>query len=348
MVLYTIIAASCISFMSAFCIIPFLRALAFKAGVLDIPNGALKQHESPTPYLGGVAVFFGCALSLFFFSPANSFPPFFFIGLLFLLLLGLIDDLYAISPAKKFLGQSLACFCFIKAGLSFNKEIFIDFLPSFLHSQRIIGVLSTFFSSWWMLSVINAFNLVDVMDGLTTTIALVASLSFIAIALVNAHYLLVLWLSCLCGALLAFFWYNKPRASMYLGDAGSLFIGGCLATVPFFLKWGSSSRGIVLIPLLVLMIPLVELCSLMIIRSYKGIPVYHGSPHHFICYLKARRWSVGKIIALVGFVGGCFGVSAFFIASDNVALLPSAFLLVFLVIIWVFTIFYGYKKTSFF
>src|SRR3989338_8864859 len=112
MILYTIIAAACLSCTFTFCLIPLLRYIAFKTGTLDIPNGELKKHEEPTPYLGGVGVFLGCMVSAFYFLPSGIASPFFFLGLSFLMLVGLIDDIYAITPFKKFLGQCVACFCF--------------------------------------------------------------------------------------------------------------------------------------------------------------------------------------------------------------------------------------------
>ncbi len=349
MTLYTVIAASSLSFVVTFYLIPFLRSIAFKTGTLDIPNGVLKKHEQPTPYLGGVGVFLGCMVSVFYFLPQGIFPLFFFLGLSCLLLVGLVDDIYAITPLKKFLGQTIACFCFLKAGLYFNKEVFLYLLPSALQMPRFIAVLNTFFSSWWMLTVINAFNLVDVMDGLSTIIAYAASLSFIGIACLTKNYGMAVWLGALFGSLGAFFHYNKPpRALIYLGDAGSLFIGGSLATAPFFLEWGSSTRGTMFVPLFILMVPLVELCSLIFIRTYKGILFYHGSPHHFICYLKARGWSVYRIIGFSGVVGSCCGGVAFLITCRDVALPTTLFLFALLVFLWLRMVFYGYKKSSFF
>lgn len=341
----SMIKASCVSFGITFCLVPLLRALAFKTNILDVPNGVLKKHALSTPYLGGVAVFFGVmGASYWYFFTA---PLFFYIGLILLLILGLVDDIYAISPGKKFLGQVLACFCFLKAGLLFNQQLFYDLLPVFLHVPHLLIFLNGVLSSWWILTVINAFNLVDVMDGLTSVIAFFSSVGFIGFALFFNNAGISVWMSILAGSLVAFFWYNKPRASIYLGDAGSLFIGGCLATVPFFLGWGASTSGDLLVPLMLLFIPLFELSSLIIIRISKNLPVYYGSPHHFICYLKMRGYSVKQILCLVGMVGLFINGTALFVAFENIAPLLAIGISALFIILSVYFVFFA-KKISFF
>ena len=207
-------------------------------------------------------------------------------GITLLLIVGLIDDLMVLKPLHKFLGQFIAVFCFLKAGFHLKINLFSNWWNICL-------------SAFWMLSVINAFNLVDVMDGLASTLAIGAALSFLFIALVSHAFSVALLLCAFLGSVLAFLWYNKPVAKIYLGDAGSLFIGGLLANIPFLLDWGTYSEYGYLAPIVIVAIPGLEVTTLIIIRTYKGIPFFQGSPHHFSMYLKRRGWSIPLILAYV-------------------------------------------------
>jgi len=273
-----------LSFLFTVYIIPILRVLAFRFNILDLPDGAIKNHKKPTPYLGGVAVYFGFITALAVTFPFENKMFLFLVGSTLLLFIGLIDDLIAMSPHQKFFGQMITTFCFLKAGFYLKQHFF---------ASNFWNVPISFF---WILIVINAFNLVDVMDGLAVTLAGCATITFIVIAIILGNYSLSILLSAFLGALIGFFLYNKPEAKIYLGDAGALFVGGFLATVPFLFDWGTYNFYGYLTPIIVLAIPLLEVGTLIIVRFYKGIPFYRGSPDHFSIYLQKKGWSKYKIL----------------------------------------------------
>lgn len=273
-----------ISFLITFYLVPLVMSFAIRLKVLDVPDGKIKNHARATPYLGGVAVYIGFLTSLALVYPFENQILQFILGATLLLFVGLIDDLLCIKPYQKFFGQSVAALCFLKAGFHL-KELF------FLSNYWTIPI-----SFFWILSVVNAFNLVDVMDGLATILAISATTSFIMIALLFDYCNIILLLGPFLGALMAFFYYNKPTAQIYLGDAGSLFIGGLMATIPFVFNWSVYNGYGFLTPVVILAIPLLEVTLLIIIRTYKGIPFYQGSPHHFCLYLKRNGWSTSEIL----------------------------------------------------
>lgn len=322
-----------ISFLLTFYLVPVLAAFAIRLRVLDIPDGKIKKHEKATPYLGGIAVYIGFLISLGLVFPVENQILLFIVGATVLLFVGLIDDLLCLKPYQKFFGQSIAALCFLKAGF-YLKELF------FLSNYWNIPI-----SFLWIISIINAFNLVDVMDGLATTIAMAASLSFIVIAFGFGHYNLILLLGSFFGALLAFFWYNKPSATIYLGDAGSLFIGGFLATIPFLFKWGLYNRYGFLSPVIILTLPLLEVGCLIIIRSYKRIPFYQGSPDHFSSYLKMNGWTVWEILSYTATISSILMVVAYAFAFNymNIFQLMGIALLFFM--IWVLMLCYKRKSS---
>ncbi len=281
------------AFLTTFFLIPLLSAFAVKFNIVDVPDGTIKRHKSPTPYLGGVAVYLGLLAPLWLLMPFNrSFLLVLYLSLF--LFLGLIDDIYILKPFQKFIGQIV-----ITAGLLF-------FFPSlFQFSPLVLGIIG-----FWIVSIVNAFNLVDVMDGLASTIALFSASTFFVISLYCHNQEVSFLLISFIAALLAYLYYNLPPACIYLGDAGSLFLGSFLAVIPFFLLTELSRSFFYTIPFIILGIPLLELVFLILIRYKKGISFYKGSPDHFSCYLKNKGWSVGAILAYISFLSLVIGLSS--------------------------------------
>lgn len=319
--------AVAISFLITFYLIPILHVLALKLGVVDVPDGRIKCHSRVTPYLGGVGIFAGFICSLSLVLPFDNHYSLFFIGLTLLVCLGLIDDLVVLNPLQKFLGQCIAALAFLKAGLYLKERFF---------QHMLFAIPLSFF---WMLSIINAFNLIDIMDGLATTVAIMAAVSFMIIAAFYQQGAVLILCSSLVGALIAFFWYNKPVAKMYMGDTGALFLGGFMAAAPFLFEWGKYNKFGFLIPPVVLAIPLLELASLVAIRCYKKIPFYQGSPDHFALYLKRKGWPVWQILWFTGTMGlFLMGISVGF-AVNLISIQGATILFLLLIIGWLATVF---------
>lgn len=273
------------SFVCVLALVPFLIKLAHTFKIVDSPDGKLKIHHSVTPYLGGLGIWVGWLISVILNVGFDSRVFVFLVSISLLMLLGLIDDIFSIKPLSKLMCQ-LACLTLL--------IVFNFFPPSFLFGY----FTSLFLSIFWILSIINSFNLIDVMDGLTSTVAILASLTFFLVAVMCGNYNLSLVIAAFMGAVLGFFKYNFPPAKIYLGDSGSLMIGGFFALIPFLIKW---DNGVIVLiqSTVILFIPVAEILSLVAIRSYKGIPFYNGSPHHFSHYLKRKDLSVKQILLYV-------------------------------------------------
>ena len=275
-----------LSFLFTLYLVPLFIHIARKFNIMDYPNGTIKKHKDPTPYLGGAAVYLGFLMALGLVFPFDNQFFLFLIGSSLLFYVGLIDDLMVLRPGQKFIGQFIAVLCFLKAGFFLKAHFFSNFWNIPL-------------SALWMLALINAFNLIDIMDGLATTVALWSGLGFLLIALIAQEYVVALLLSAFIGALIAFLRFNMPPARIYLGDAGSLFIGGFLGTIPFLFNWGTFNWYGFLIPIILLAIPLLEIVGLILVRTYKKIPFYCASPDHFAIYLKNKGLSPLQILLFV-------------------------------------------------
>ena len=276
---------------------PVMRKAALQLGIVDKPDGALKKHEHVTPYLGGLAVFISFLLTVGVLTNFEQET----LGLLLsgsiVVLVGLIDDFGALTPLQKLLGQTLAALVLIKSGT----YIKLEFLP------LAVSIPLTVF---WILAVSNAVNIIDIMDGLASGVAGISAL-VIAIANHMAGRDSVAFLSIvLAGACLGFLRHNFAPAKIYLGDAGSLFLGFMLSALSMNAGYTRVNLLAVISPVLILGVPLFDLAFVMYIRWRKGIPVMKGSPDHFALRLRRCRLSVRETAVMTYIVTALLGGSA--------------------------------------
>jgi len=291
------LAGFVVSFVFALLWTPILRQAALQLGIVDKPDGKLKQHENAIPYLGGIAVFAAYLLAI---GVLTDFEDRETLGLLLsgciALLVGLIDDFGAMTPKQKMLGQVLAALVLIKSG-TFIK---LTFLPIYIAIP--LTVL-------WIVAVTNAFNIIDIMDGLASGVAAVAAVSIAAANHLAGRDSQAFLAAVLAGAAIGFLRHNFYPAKIFLGDAGSMFIGFMLAALSMNAGYTRVNLLAVISPILILGIPLFDLFLVMLIRWRKGIPMTKGSPDHFAlrlrrCNLSVRETAVTTYVVgiLLGFV----------------------------------------------
>ncbi|HPC81794.1 MAG TPA: MraY family glycosyltransferase [Thermoanaerobaculaceae bacterium] len=255
---------------------PVARQAALRFGIVDRPDGRLKTHEAPVPYLGGVAVFLAFLMALGLVLPFNSL----LLGLLLAgtltLLVGLIDDFGVLTPLAKVAGQGVAIFVLLRSGA----VIELTEVPSELRWPL---------AAAWLLAVCNAFNLLDIMDGLAAGVGAIAALALGLVALAGGELPEAAAAFALAGALAGFLVFNFNPARIYLGDAGSLATGITLGALALALHWTERSPAGFLAPLAILAVPLADTVYVTVLRARAGRPFWHGSPDHFPLRLR-RAW----------------------------------------------------------
>lgn len=276
---------------------PRLREAAIRFGIVDAPDGRLKTHREPVPYLGGLAIYLAFLLSV---SLTFSFGPE-VLGILLagaiVVILGLLDDLGQLGPWTKLAGQGVAVLVLLKSGI-FIKLTFVP-VPVALA----VSVL-------WLLAVTNAFNLIDIMDGLSAGTAAVAAAVLLVVADMNGGRLSATLLAALCGACLGFLRYNFQPARIYMGDTGSLFIGMSLAALATDNAYTERSVLGALAPALILGVPLFDMLFVMYVRWRRGLPVMLGSPDHVALRLRKWRLSTRQTVAVSYVVTAVLGAAA--------------------------------------
>ena len=206
-----------------------------------------------------------------------------FLGALGILLVGWLDDKHELSPRMKFVGQFLIAALVAASGVRVT-----IFVPSLVFSYAITIL--------WILTIINAFNFMDNMNGLCAGLGAIAAFHFATLAAGDSQYLVGLIAFLTFGALLGFLPYNFPRARAFLGDAGSHLVGyllAVLAILPHFYTARHPRRWAVLIPLLILALPLLDLAWVVLLRWRIGQPFYQGDTNHLSHRLVRRgftRW----------------------------------------------------------
>jgi len=286
--------------------VPMARQAALAFNVVDRPDGRLKFQAEPVPYFGGLAVYLAFLISLALtFEFRQEVLGLVLAGTL-MVMVGLIDDFGVLKPWPKLVGQLIAVFVLIRSGI----RIEIAALPDWL------AIALTVF---WMIGVINAVNIIDVMDGLAGGVSLVACFWLFVVAVINQDMMIAVMLAALAGSLIGFLRFNFHPARIYLGDSGSLFIGLMLGALAMIGKYTAVNPVALLAPVFVLGVPIFDTLFVMYIRKLRRLPVFLGSPDHFA--LRLRRWAlpVPQVAALsyaVSFALGAVGVGMMFAQTD--------------------------------
>lgn len=323
-----------ITFLSAFVIslglTPVFRKVALRSQFLDTPTGQLKKHTAPVPYLGGLAIYFSFLLVIFgslSLAPPDDTRPIFALlaGGTVIALMGLVDDLFSLTPAMKFLFEIVAAVLLIVFGLK------LEFLPS--HPILTYGL-----TIFWVLAVTNAVNIIDIMDGLASGVAAIACLGFVLVPFLGAHSFVPFTAAVLGGSVLGFLPYNYQPARIYMGDSGALFLGFVLSAIA--MGHGYTQNNVVGLcgPLLILGVPLYDTALVMMIRFIKGRSMFRGSPDHLALRLRKIGFTVKQTVHTLWFVSFMLVLSAGFLVrqSEKRALV---FILFFFFLIMLITLF---------
>ena len=277
--------------------VPIARQAALKFGIVDAPDGRLKHQREPVPYFGGLAIYLAFLMSLAFTFEFRHDVLGIILGGTIVVMLGLIDDFGVLTPWTKLTGQLLAVFVLIKSGIRIEIAAFPEWLDL---------VLTVF----WMVGLINAFNLLDIMDGLSAGVGAVSASCLLVVALLQGDQTIAVMLVALLGSLLGFLRYNWHPARIYMGDTGAMFIGLLLGAMTMIERYPSDHPLSLLTPVFILGIPIFDTLFVMYIRDRRGLPIFWGSPDHIAIRLRHWGLSVQQIVitsyvatAVVGVIG---------------------------------------------
>lgn len=300
--------------------LPLWRALCRRIGHVDDP-GHRKIHDAPIPLAGGLAVLTGLLLPLLAIAAALHWQMLdaeaakdishglirrapqlaaILVAAIGMTFLGWLDDRYELRAAWKFGGQLL--FATLVAGAGVRVTLFV---PSEIFSYAVTVL--------WILTVTNALNFMDNMNGLCAGLGVISAALFGTLAALHAQYLVASIAFLAAGAMLGFLPFNFPRATAFLGDAGSHLIGfllAVLAILPHFHTEKHPHPAAVLSPLLVLAVPLADLAWVVLLRWRMGQPFYIGDTNHLSHRLeRAGRTRVQTVLIIWALAAGIGGLA---------------------------------------
>jgi UDP-GlcNAc:undecaprenyl-phosphate GlcNAc-1-phosphate transferase len=284
---------------------PAVRTLATRLRFLDYPSHK-KIHLTPTPLMGGIAVALAslaaaaAALALIR-CPYSARIVGFLSGGLMVVVLGLADDANGMRPRVKLAGQTAAAAVMLLSGG-------VEGLPLPLPIAIPLAL-------FWMVGLMNAFNFLDNMDGITSGLAAIATFGIFALALGNDNMYIAIAAISVAGGALGFLRYNFAPASIFLGDAGSLFlgyvVGGLSLRAVAYAGAGSSS---LLIPVLMLGYPIFDALLVTVARLRDGRRLSQGGRDHSSHRLASLGLSARQTAATIYVISGALTGAAIYLA----------------------------------
>jgi UDP-GlcNAc:undecaprenyl-phosphate GlcNAc-1-phosphate transferase len=266
-----------VGFLFSILLTPMVRSAARRLGAIDPPDER-KVHSSPTPRLGGIAIFisFHLGLLLSYSFDFLSFPPNFltrihfewlFVASLLVFGVGLMDDVRKIPPSVKFSFQVMAGL--IVAVASYRIES-ISWPLGTIH----LGILSIPITVLWIVGITNAINLLDGLDGLAAGTSLIVCFTMFGISLHNQNIGIALVSLLLAGSILGYLKYNFHPASIFLGDSGSYFLGFILSILSLSSGLKGTTTFAILIPIMTLGLPIMDTLLSMLRRVLKSLHIF--------------------------------------------------------------------------
>lgn len=274
---------------------PLAMAAAKKYNIVDRPDGRLKHQREPVPYLGGLSIYLSFLLALSFTFEFDRTVLGLILAGTIVMLLGLIDDFGVLTPKVKLTGQLIAILVLIKSGI----HIQVAVLPAW--AQLALTV-------FWLVGMTNAFNIIDVMDGLSSGVAIISATFLFVVAIANHHTMIAVMTITLIGSLLGFLWYNFHPAKIYMGDTGSLFIGLMLGALAMMGDYTAINRVGFIAPLFIFAVPIFDTVFVMYIRWLRGLPLFLGSNDHFALRLRKWAFNVPQTVVISYMAAGILGL----------------------------------------
>ncbi|MHB2026288.1 MAG: MraY family glycosyltransferase [Elusimicrobiota bacterium] len=302
--------AAAFSFAAAisFLLTPLVRAAAVRFGWMDTPAPGLKTHKNSTPLLGGAAIYLAYAATLLVLRCETKFPTGtlrslrgLLIGASMIFLLGLADDLK--KPAGLGFKAKFAVQAAAAAAL-----MFFDFRIHFIKPDYLAKILTLI----WIVGITNAFNIIDIMDGLSASQAAISALAFLVISMPREELYVNFASSALAGAAVGFLpWNFSAKKKMFMGDSGSLLLGFLLAGVSLGTRYSEINTIGVYAPLLILMVPMYDTLFVMALRVKQGLSPFMGSNDHFALRLERMGYSRPHVVLMAAAAAAVLGFCAF-------------------------------------
>lgn len=305
------------SFAIAFVSIPVIIRVADLKHLMDEPDEDRKFHSTKTPTLGGVAIFAGTSIIFSFFSDLIGHTEIRFMtpAIILLFLAGIKDDILVLSASKKLAVQCVCAFLITVFG-----QLHLTSLWGMFGLNEISPILGMIITFLIVVSLINAFNLIDGINGLAASLGILASLFFgVWFLLTEAETLSCLAFS-LAGSLMGFLYYNWGKAKIFMGDTGSMLIGFIISILAIKFVENNRLQGMEqsvyyikaapAVAIAVVFMPLLDMARIILLRTLQKRSPFSADRNHIHHLLVDRRMSHAQaVLVILGFSILIIGIS---------------------------------------
>lgn len=334
------IAAFMMAFLLTNFTTPYIRKFAFKIGAVDHPKDR-GMHTKVMPRAGGIAIYLGFMITVIIFMtfiPNEQITQMvgLMVGATLITIVGLLDDIYSLSPRIRIVFQLLSALIVLMTGTVMHSIT----IPFFGIGTLELGIFGDIITIFWIVGITNAVNFLDGLDGLAAGVSSIASFSLLMIAVLFGDPIIagfaILLTATLAGSCLGFLPHNFNPATIFMGDTGSTFLGFTLAVISIQTMLKTYTALTLLVAAIVLGLPLFDTIFAIFRRLINKKPVTEADRGHLHHRLIDKGLSQKKAVFTLYFVSGLFGVAGVLIALNDIAL--AAVIIVFIFVVWTFDI----------
>ncbi|TQS71256.1 undecaprenyl/decaprenyl-phosphate alpha-N-acetylglucosaminyl 1-phosphate transferase [Ornithinibacillus gellani] len=302
---------ACLTMFIALVITPAFIKIAKRWNWTDLPNNR-KVHKDPIPTLGGIAIFISFIIGLIITQPEGKYHVAILAGAVIVLIVGILDDLFELSPKAKLIGQLLAAGVVV-----FGGGLQVEFINLPFGGQVEFGILSTVFTILWIVGITNAINLIDGMDGLAGGVSAIALLTIAAMAMIISHVYVFTMAIVLFFSTIGFLRYNFYPARIFMGDTGALFLGYMISVLALL---GFKNVAIIsfVIPIFILGVPIADTLIAIVRRYINKQPISGADKSHLHHRLMKLGFTHKQTVLFIYGLSLMFSVTAILFSMTTV------------------------------
>lgn len=332
-----------ISFVISLALTPVVIKVGPKLGFLDIPKDNRRMHKRPMPIAGGIAIYIAATVAILVFIPLNKNILSLIIGSTIILISGLLDDKYSISPKAKIAFQLAAGLMIALSGSQ------IEFFTNIISTKEVVWLkyLSIPVTLFWICGITNTVNLIDGLDGLAAGVSLISAVSLMCIALKMNHVAVAIIAAAVGGSCLGFLPYNFNPAKIFMGDTGALYLGFMLSYISIQGVMKYATTLMIFVPVLVLGVPVFDTAFAMIRRYISGKKIFDADKGHLHHRLLALGLTQRQTVLILYAISLIFGILANVISDFDpvIGIIISLLIIVLIFLVgWISGMFKTVKK----
>ncbi|MET1250312.1 MULTISPECIES: glycosyltransferase family 4 protein [Sporolactobacillus] len=298
-----------ICFLAAVALTPLVRKLAIRIGATDLPN-ARKVHKKIMPRMGGLAIYLAFIIGMLIMWPDSSFTLPLIIGSVIIILTGVLDDMYSLSPRVKMVAHFFAALVIVHSGIS------VEFINLPFNGILHLYWLSIPLTLLWIMGITNAINLIDGLDGLAVGVSSIVLLTIAGLSLTEGNLFVFTVSAILLGSTLGFLPYNFHPAKIFMGDTGSYFLGYVISVLAL-LGFKNVTLFSLVVPIIILAVPISDTLFAIIRRLVNRRPLTAPDKSHLHHCLLRYGFSQSQTVVLIYGMSAMFALAAIVFSTST-------------------------------